>query len=419
MRALVFGVSPDDLPDVAAHVSGAERDDDLLLRNLAATPMALKELDEPTVPGDDWVVLATRLTGICGSDSKQVFMDTGGDATDFSMTAFISFPQVLGHEVVADVVSAGPSARGVEVGDRVVLQCWLSCGPRGFDPPCPACAAGDYSLCWRFTDGRLAPGIHTGNSSDATGGFAERLPAHASMAIHVPPDVPDEVAVLADPFAVSLHSITRTPPPPGGKAIVWGAGALGSAAVAILRALHPTVEVAVVARTTAQQSLARRLGAHLVVPSEQPDLAIVEALADWSGGRLHTPWEGLPIAHPGFVDCCYDTVGAPKTLELALRVMAARGSISVTGVHAAGRFEWSPWYFKEVRIVGSNAFGVEEVDGVRKHAIEHYFDLVRAGRVDLAPMLTHTFPLEEWRDAFTTIARQSETGAIKVAFDFR
>jgi threonine dehydrogenase-like Zn-dependent dehydrogenase len=200
---------------------------------------------------------------------------------------------------------------------------------------------------------------------------------------------------------------------------VWGAGALGSAAVAILRALHPTVDIAVVARTPAQQALARHLGAHLVVPSEQPDLAIVEALAEWSGGRLHTPWEGLPIAHPGFVDCCYDTVGSPKTLELALRVMAARGSISVTGVHAAGRFEWSPWYFKEVRVVGSNAFGVEEVDGVRKHAIEHYFDLVRAGRVDLAPMLTHTFALDEWRDAFTTIARQAETGAIKVAFDFR
>jgi threonine dehydrogenase-like Zn-dependent dehydrogenase len=381
--------------------------------------MALKDVDEPTLPGDDWVVLATRLTGICGSDAKQVFMDTGGDATDFSMTAFISFPQVLGHEVVADVVATGPAAGGVEVGDRVVLQCWLSCAPRGLEPLCPACEAGDYSLCWHFTDGRLAPGIHTGNSSDATGGFAERLPAHASMAIPVPADVSDEVAVLADPFAVSLHSITRTPPPPGGKAVVWGAGALGSAAVAILRALHPTVEVAVVARTAAQQALADRLGAHLVVPSEQPDLAIVEALAAWSGGRLHTPWEGLPIAHPGFVDCCYDTVGAPKTLELALRVMASRGSISVTGVHAAGRFEWSPWYFKEVRVVGSNAFGVEEVDGVRKHAIEHYFDLVRAGRVDLAPMLTHTFPLEGWRDAFTTIARQSETGAIKVAFDFR
>jgi len=381
--------------------------------------MGLQTVDDPRPVGPDWVVLKTRLCGICGSDSKQVFMDTGGDWHDASMTAFISFPQVLGHEVVADVVEVGPEAHGVEPGQRVVLQCWLSCGPRGISPVCPACAQGDLSLCWNFLDGRLAPGIHVGNSADAPGGFGELMPAHASMAIPVPDDVADEIAVLADPFAVSLHSVTRTPPPPGGKAVVWGAGALGTAAIAILRALYPSVEVAVVARTPAQQELAAKLGAHEIVPSDQDAAAIVESLARWSGGVLRQPWDGLPVAHPGFVDNVYDTIGTPATLESALRVMKPRGSISVTGVNAPGRFEWSPWYFKEVRIVGSNAFGVEEVDGVRKHAIEHYLDMARDGRIDIAPMLTHTFPLDAWRDAFTTIARQDRTGAIKVAFDYR
>jgi hypothetical protein len=46
------------------------------------------------------------------------------------------------------------------------------------------------------------------------------------------------------------------------------------------------------------------------------------------------------------------------------------------GVHAPGRWEWSPLYFKEINWVGSNAFGVEEVSGERKHAIAHYLDLV-------------------------------------------
>jgi threonine dehydrogenase-like Zn-dependent dehydrogenase len=413
MRALVFGVVPEAVTDpLPADASPHEQ-------QLRVTPMGLEELPEPNLPGDDWVVLETRLCGICGSDTKQVFMDTGGEWSDASMTAFISFPQVLGHEVVANVVEVGPAARGVETGQRVLLQCWLSCGPRGITPPCPACAEGDYSLCWSFLDGRLTPGIHVGNSSDATGGFGERLPAHDSMAIPIPDDISDEVAVLADPFAVSLHSITRAEPPAGGKAVVWGAGALGTAAIAILRALYPTVEVAVVARTAAQQEVARKLGAHVVVPSEQPAVAIVEALAEWSGGVLRQPWDGLPVAHPGFVDNVYDTIGTAQTLESALRIMRPRGTISVTGVNAPGRFEWSPWYFKEVRIVGSNAFGVETVDGVRKHAIEHYLDMVRDGRVDISPMLTHTFRLDDWRTAFTTIARQEDTGAIKVAFDYR
>ena len=96
-----------------------------------------------------------------------------------------------------------------------MLNPWLSCAPRGIAPVCPACEDGDYSLCWNFHDGRLTAGIHTGNSSDATGGFADLLPAHKLMAIPVPDAIPDEVAVLADPFAVSLHAITRNPPPRG------------------------------------------------------------------------------------------------------------------------------------------------------------------------------------------------------------
>lgn len=411
MRALVFGVEPDD-----AERGPEPRTDNHLLRNLWHTPMALQEVPDPSLLGPDWVILAPRMTGICGSDAKQVFMDM--DSADFSVTAFISFPQVLGHEVVADVVEVGQDARGVAVGDRVVLNCWLTCGPRGIDPPCPACEAGDLSHCWSFTKGRLAPGIHTGNSSDATGGFATLMPAHDSMAIPVPDDVPDEVAVLADPFAVSLHGITRNPPPPGAKVVVWGGGALGTSAIAILRALYPTVDVAAVVLHPAQQALAADLGAHVVDAGTEPE-AVVVALADWSGGVLYRPFEGLPIAHPGHVAVVYDTVGSPTTIEQALRVLATRGRIVVSGVAAPARFEWSPLYFKDAAIIGSNAFGVEEVDGVRKHAIEHYLDLVQAGRVDISKMLTHTFRLERWREAFTTIATQHETGAIKVAFDFR
>jgi threonine dehydrogenase-like Zn-dependent dehydrogenase len=70
-------------------------------------------------------------------------------------------------------------------------------------------------------------------------------------------------------------------------------------------------------------------------------------------------------------------------------------------------------------MVGSNAFGAETVDGVTQHGIAHYLDLVANGRVDLTGMLTHRFALDDWRGAFTTIATQGDTGAIKVAFDFR
>jgi threonine dehydrogenase-like Zn-dependent dehydrogenase len=115
----------------------------------------------------------------------------------------------------------------------------------------------------------------------------------------------------------------------------------------------------------------------------------------------------------------YDTVGKPETFEVGVRVLKARGILVKAGVHSPGRWEWSPLYFKELNWVASNAFVFEEVSGQRKHAMTHYLDLVVDGRVDLSPLLTHTFRLEQWRDAFLAIANQAQSDAVKVAIDFR
>ena len=408
MKALVFGTEPDGWQ--------APPDAPPLMQNLAVSPVGLRDVPDATPLRPDWLVVRPLLTGICGSDSKQVLLDFGEGGADSAMIAFCSFPQVLGHEVVGEVVSLGPEASGFDVGDRVVLNPWLSCKPRGIEPICPSCEAGDLSLCWSFTVGDISAGIHTGVAADATGGYAELLPAHSSMLHRVPDGVPNEQAVFADPFSVSLHAITHNPPPPGGKALVWGAGSLGCCAVAILRALYPDVEVAVVARFPQQAALAKELGAHLVTMHE-PAADVLETLAQWSGGvlRRHPDQPGLPMCHPGFVDVAYDTIGKPDSAAISARLLTTRGTIVKAGVHAPARWEWSPLDFKELRWVGSNAFGIETVGGVRKHAMEHYLDLVEAGRVDLSAMLTHVFSLADWRDAFCAIADQENSGAIKVA----
>ena len=411
MKALVYGVAPEE-QEVA---EGANE----LLKGLAQTPMQLMEVDDPKPLAPDWVVAESRLTGICGSDAKQVFMDWGESGADSPMISLTSFPQVLGHEYVGTVVELGPAARDLSVGQRVVLNPWLSCAPRGIRPLCPACQNGDYSLCWSFRQGPISPGIHTGTARDATGGFAEYLPAHPSMLFPVPDDLPDEAAVLADPFAVSLHGITRHPPRRNSKVLVYGAGALGAMATAILSALYPDVEVAVIARFPCQVELVEKLGAAKVLDQPFDRRALIEELADWSGGVLLPQDHGLPMAHPGGIDVVYDTIGKAETLEVGARVLRARGTLVQSGVHGPERWEASPLYFKELFLVGSNAFGVEEVEGVRKHGIQHYLDLASSGRVDVSSLLTHTFSLDDWRHAFTALATQAESSAMKVAFDFR
>lgn len=123
MKALVYGVAPEPFEiDEPANP---------LACNLARTPTALRELADPRPLRPDWVITRPRLTGICGSDSKQILLDFGEQDADNALAAFCSFPQVMGHEVVADVVELGPEAGGLEVGQRVVLNPWLSCRPRG------------------------------------------------------------------------------------------------------------------------------------------------------------------------------------------------------------------------------------------------------------------------------------------------
>jgi threonine dehydrogenase-like Zn-dependent dehydrogenase len=408
VKALLFGAAPS--PD---EVRPSPTDE--LETMLSGLPFGLHEMEDARLVRPDWVITKPILSGICGSDAKLVLGDFSTGDIDNPMAAFSSLPHVPGHEVVAEVVALGPAARGLDVGQRVVLNPWLTCGPRGIDPKCPPCQAGDLSMCWSFTKGDLGPGVHVGVITNAPGAWAELLAAHDSMLIPVPDGISNEAAVLADPFSVSFHAIVRHPPPPGGRVLVYGAGALGLTSVAILRLLYPDVEVGVVARFEAQEAMARQFGASQVFAHE-PRLALVEALAEWSGAVLHLPFDGLPVTHPGHIDVVYDTIAKADTFEVGVRVLAERGRLVYTGVATPQRWEWTPIYFKELTITGSNAFGIEELGGVRQHAIAHYLQLVAEGRLDITPMLTHRFALTDWWNALKSIARQGESGALKVAF---
>ncbi len=364
-------------------------------------PVQLEDVDEPTAPAPDWAVCDTVLSGLCGSDTKQIFLD---GARDNPLTAIISFPHVLGHEAVA---------RRSDDGRRVVLNPWLSCIPRGIQPVCSACAEGRYPRCRNFTRGLLPASLHLGNCAGAGGTHAEAFAAHESQLFAIPDDITDDAAVLADPASVALHAILRSPPEPGRPALVYGCGTLGLAAIALLRALYPDVEVWAVSRLGASARLAQDLGAKVLLPSEPDDL--VERVATSMPAPRLRPWSGKVWLQDG-PQVVYDMVGTPETIETAMRCVDTGGNIVVAGVEPPGRFEWTPLYFKELHLVGSNAFGVENVRGERKHAFEHYFDLVHDG-LDLTPLLSHRFPLTRWRDAVLAVADRAASGSIKVLLE--
>ena len=396
MKALVFRHS---LAREAASTIGGRVDQRAFVSRFA--PVRVEDIDELPLPAPDWVRVETTFSGLCGSDVKQILLN---GARDNPLTALVSFPHVLGHEVVG---------RRADSGERVVLNPWLSCGPRGVEPACEACRVGRYPWCRNFRSGGLPVSIHLGNCAAAAGAHAERFGAHVSQLFAIPPHIPDEAAVLADPVSVSLRSILLAPPADGQPVLVYGSGTLAFAAIGLLRYLYPRAEVCAATRPGFRAELATRLGAHAVL-SSAPDELVAQVAARTGTSPLR-PWSRRDWLQDGPA-VVYDTIGSTETVETSLRLLATGGTLVVSGVEPPKRFEWTPLYFKELRVVGSNGFGIEEVGGVAKHAMQHYFDFVSDG-LDLTPVITHRFPLARWAEAVLTVKNSRRTGAVKVLLE--
>ena len=396
MKALVFRHS---LAREAASTIGGKMDRRAFVSRFA--PVRIEEVEEQPLPAPDWVRVSTTFSGLCGSDVKQILLN---GARDNPLTALVSFPHVLGHEAVG---------RRADSGERVVLNPWLSCAPRGIDPPCAACTEGRYPWCRNFRSGTLPVSIHLGNCAAAAGAHAERFAAHVSQLFTIPDHVSDDAAVLADPVSVSLRSILLAPPADGQPVLVYGSGTLAFAAIALIRLLYPAAQVWAATRPGTRAELATRLGAHAVLSSAPDEL--VAQVAELAGTTPLEPWSKRNWLQDGPA-VVYDTIGSTETVETSLRLLATGGTLVVSGVEPPKRFEWTPLYFKELRVIGSNGFGIEQVGGVAKHAMEHYFDFIAAG-LDLTPVITHRFPLERWQEAVLTIKDSRRTGAVKVLLE--
>jgi threonine dehydrogenase-like Zn-dependent dehydrogenase len=396
VKALVFR---HNLAREAASAIGGRVDSRAFVSRLA--PVRIEDVDELPLPSEDWVRVETTFSGLCGSDVKQILLN---GARDNPLTALVSFPHVLGHEAVG---------RRADTGERVVLNPWLSCAPRGIEPPCAACTAGRYPWCRNFRSGDLPVSIHIGNCAAAAGAHAERFGAHVSQLFKIPDEVTDEAAVLADPVSVSLRSILLAPPPDGQPVLVYGSGTLAFAAIALLRHLYPAAQVWAATRAGPRAALASRLGAEAVLSSSPEEL--VGQVARRTGTIPLEPWSKRNWLQDGPA-VVYDTIGSTETVETSLRLLATGGTLVVSGVEPPRRFEWTPLYFKELHVIGSNGFGVEAVGGVAKHAMEHYFDFIADG-FDLTPVITHRFPLDRWDDAVLAVKDSRRTGAVKVLLE--
>ncbi|MEZ5560497.1 MAG: alcohol dehydrogenase catalytic domain-containing protein [Pseudomonadales bacterium] len=316
-----------------------------------------RERPEPR-PG--WVVLDVSAVGICGSDLNLLYASDGSKGVQ------------PGHEVAGIVSSVGD---GVDLasGSQVAVEPIRSCGT------CYYCRCGKHNLC---TSVRLF-------GFAAPGGMAEWMTVPASALYALPPDLPVSVAALAEPMAVCVRGARIARLDMHDRVAILGAGSIGLLSIVAARAAGAG-EVLITARHPHQQELARALGADQVFDSHAALLAAV--------GDQH-------------VDVVIETVGGKAdTLDEAVQIARSGGRIVMLGV-----FEGSPsipgmaFFVKELTLAASNCYGRES----RQPDFAIAVQLVSRHAGLLAPLVTHTFSLDQVANAFATAADKSNR-SIKV-----
>ena len=378
--------------------------------------LRLRELVEPPLPAEDWARLEILGCGICGTDLANLTFRSSP-----ILEPFASFPAVLGHEILARVLEVGPGVRAHAPGDRVAVDPMLACRVRGYPEgsACPSCSDGRHATCERageegrleMAGGHLRRGLTIGYHRDLPGGWGERMIAHESQLFRLPDALSHRAGVLVEPLAIGLHAILNAPPDPGDDVLVIGSGPIAFTTIWALRATG--FEGAIVAQTRRESegTLARALGASDVVrPGDEARDALVS-----TGASAYQPILGDEVFAGGGFPVVIDCVGSEASMAQALRFARPRGRVIMLGCAAEfRRLDLTLLWARELDVRGFVGYGSERWRGEELHTFEIVTRLLIEAPAPVEQMVTHVFPLAQYRAALSAAANRRRSEAVKV-----
>ena len=178
-------------------------------------PNELKVIDMemPKIEQPNEVLVKIKAAGICGSDVG-IYHGTNAAAT---------YPRVIGHEMVGEIVEIGSAVTTRKVGDRVIIDQVTACGT------CYACRKGRPNVCGNLK----VRGVHL------DGGYREYMAVPEQDCYPLPASLSDEDAVMIEPTTIAVQSCSRAELCEEDNLMIIGAGALGNSILRIARLYHP------------------------------------------------------------------------------------------------------------------------------------------------------------------------------------
>lgn len=322
----------------------------------APTKFSYTEVSPPPLRPDD-VLIRVRACGICGTD---LHIHNG----EF----LAAFPLIPGHEIAGEVAELGKNVTNLKVGQRVVADNTELCGT------CYYCRRNQPLYCENFVS----------HGCNVAGGFAEyvALPAAKIFPLH---NLSWREAVMVEPTACAVHGLDVIALKPGSNVLIFGAGPT-SLVLAQLLKRNGAAQLVAAAPAGPKLELMARLAADVVVPIDRNDPQRHRAT--------------LQEAYPRGFDCVIEATGVPQLCQEALDYAALGGQIVVYGVYPeAANISWNPYtiFKRELTIKGSFA---------QTHCFDRALAYLESGAVQVADIVTQTFPLVEFDQALATVAER-------------
>jgi threonine dehydrogenase-like Zn-dependent dehydrogenase len=261
----------------------------------------------------------------------------------------LQYPRYIGHEVSGEVLEVGSGVEGIGPGDRVSV--WV--------------------------DGR---------------GFAEQVVVRKERVFPIASHIPF-VQALAEPVGCATNGVLKANPRLGDTVAVVGTGFMGLLLLQEVALFAPRRLIAIDLRDE-MLDLARQLGADVVINPEKEDaVAVIKELTQGRG-----------------VDVALEAGGVQESLDLAAACCRMEGKLVIFGYHPGPRVikDLGWWNWMAFEIINAHFRDLRTIlDGTRIGV-----DLLNAGRVRMAPLITHTYPLEKIEEAFVA-ARDKPHGFVK------
>ena len=307
------------------------------------------EMDMPEIDEKNNVLVKIKASGICGSDIG-IYHGTNAAAT---------YPRVIGHEIVGEVVEAGPTAKKVKVGERVIIDQVTACGH------CYACRIGRPNVCQHLA----VRGVHI------DGGYREYMAVPDTDCYLLPDSLRYEDAVLIEPTTIAIQACSRAQITAEDEVLIMGMGALGSRMLSIAKLSGAKIIVADIVDEKLQEALQNGAAHAINLLTENLDEKVKEYTTDAYGPTL-----SIDCA------CTKDSLGTLiRVTGNAGRVITMGFSVSPTEVTNFGITS------KELDIRGSR---------LQNRKFQQAIDLLNEGKLDLDHKISHTFHYLDAQKAF-------------------